>query len=891
MALQPGTRVGPYEIKSLLGAGGMGEVFLAHDARLGRDVALKVLPAQFASDPDRLRRFEIEARAASQLNHPNILTVFDIGTDGGQPYVVAERLEGETLRDRLRRGPIAEREALEIARQVARGLAAAHARGIVHRDLKPENLFLTRDGHVKILDFGLAKLTSGDGSESHSKMQTAYATEAGVIVGTVQYMAPEQVKGQSADHRADLFAFGVVLYEMLSGKGPFSRPSSAESMSAVLNDSPAPLDDLKPGGPPQVARLVEHCLEKAPEQRFQSARDLIFALDSAGDRSSVSSRAARAAVWSATRRIPTAAFVLAAAVLGTLLGWKLAPSRAPSGGPPTFTRTLRFVASDATEFSPALSPDGKWLAYMAEAVDRTDVWVKFLAGGEAVNLTRNIPDLYVTPHNDIGGLDISPDGTQILFSAGPKGAVASELSSYVLSAPLGGPPRKLIGGGVAARWSPDGTKVVFVKAGGSAGDSLVVADANGNNAREIVPLGGGIHTHWPTWSPDGLFIYYIRSIVTQNMEPSEIYRVPVSGGASEPVIATSRRATTPWPAKDGLLYSANPTSTELALWWMPTAGPAARVTTGAGDYMEARMSADKRILVAAFSQDHRWLSVVRIAEATASQISALTPASSGDLDPAVSPTGDRVTFSSSRTGIRHIWTSRLDGTDARELTSGDAVDEHPAWSPDSSTIAFVSSRGGTRAIWVVAPDGSGMRKVIDAKVIDQLAWSPDGSELAYSAQAGHAPAIFRVHLADGRVVPVATPEGATSPSWSKVRNQIAFVSNAPSQGTTAPHAVLGVVTPDGHPVPMAPWPGEARIANGWVCWSPDGQYIAALSNPGNRASRVWVFRVDGKAPPRQVHEFTTDQRTRGIAWLPDQTAVIVGITEHTSDIVLFDQGQ
>src|SRR4029079_12304660 len=264
MALEPGTRIGPYEIKSLLGAGGMGEVFLAHDARLGRDVALKVLPAEYASDPDRLRRFEIEARAASQLNHPNILTVFDIGTADGQPYVVAERLEGETLRDRLVRGPLAEREVLDIARQVARGLAAPHARGIVHRDLKPENLFLTRDGHVKILDFGLAKLSSnGEEGGSQTKVQTTYATEPGVIVGTTQYMAPEQVKGQPADHRADLFAFGVVLYEMLTGKSPFSRPSGAESMSAVLTDTPPPLEEVRAGVSPLVARVADHCLEKA----------------------------------------------------------------------------------------------------------------------------------------------------------------------------------------------------------------------------------------------------------------------------------------------------------------------------------------------------------------------------------------------------------------------------------------------------------------------------------------------------------------------------------------------------------------------------------------------------------------------------------------------------
>jgi Tol biopolymer transport system component len=224
---------------------------------------------------------------------------------------------------------------------------------------------------------------------------------------------------------------------------------------------------------------------------------------------------------------------------------------------------------------------------MAQTPVRTDVWVKFLTGGEAVNLTGNIQDLYTSPRNDLGGLDISPDGTQILIPAGAKGAPASQMSTYVIGAPLGGAPRKLVDGGMAARWSPDGTKLVYVKGGGSAGDSLWISDASGNNPRELVPIAGGVHTHWPAWSADGQFVFYIRSIVTQNMEPSEIYRVPAAGGTPEAFVATSRRATTPWPAKDGtgLLYSANPTSSELALWWMYPTGSAARVTTGAGDYM------------------------------------------------------------------------------------------------------------------------------------------------------------------------------------------------------------------------------------------------------------------------------------------------------------------
>ena len=263
-------------------------------------------------------------------------------------------------------------------------------------------------------------------------------------------------------------------------------------------------------------------------------------------------------------------------------------------------------------------------------------------------------------------------------------------------------------------------------------------------------------------------VYFIRSITTQNLEPSQIGRVRAAGGTPKPVTTTTRRAVYPAPARDGsgLLYSANPTSSELALWWMPVSGTPVRITTGVGDYAEARLSTDIRTLVASVNQDRRSLWVVSIADGNVPDVKVLTQGSSGDLDPAVAPRGDRLAFSSTRTGNRHIWTSRLDGTDARELTSGDALEERPAWSPDSSTIAFVSSRGTSRAIWLVNTDGSGLRKVLDAQVIDALTWSPDGRELAYAAPSGAAPALFRVRLNGGEPFRIPTPEGATSPSWS-----------------------------------------------------------------------------------------------------------------------------
>src|SRR6266446_235816 len=281
MPLPSGTKLGPYEIRSPLGAGGMGEVYRARDTRLNRDVAIKVLPASFSSDPDRLQRFAQEARAAAALSHPNILSIFDIGDNQGAPYVVSELLEGETLRDRLRNGPLPARKAIDYAGQMARGLAAAHEKGIVHRDLKPENLFLTHDGRAKILDFGLAKLTRpGEVTAGADTTTMTGGSEPGFVLGTVSYMSPEQVRGQAAGPASDLFSYGTILYEMLLGKRAFRGKTTADTMSAILKDDPPELAETNRQIPPALERIVRHCLEKNPEERFQSAHDVAFDLES-----------------------------------------------------------------------------------------------------------------------------------------------------------------------------------------------------------------------------------------------------------------------------------------------------------------------------------------------------------------------------------------------------------------------------------------------------------------------------------------------------------------------------------------------------------------------------------------------------------------------------------
>jgi serine/threonine protein kinase/tetratricopeptide (TPR) repeat protein len=370
ITLPSGTKLGEYEVKSLLGSGGMGEVYRARDSRLGRDVAIKVLPSSLSADSDRLRRFEQEARAAAALNHPNILAVFQMGTYEGAPYLVSELLEGETLREQIKRGRMSMRKAIDCGVQIARGLAAAHEKGIVHRDLKPENLFVTKDGRVKILDFGLAKLTQPQSSSENSAPTFTDGTEAGVVMGTVGYMSPEQVRGRAADHRADIFAFGAILYEMLAGKRAFQKPTSPETMSAILNEDPPGISQVTANIPPSLQRVVHRCLEKNPEQRFQSASDLAFALDALSESggSSSSARATNAAIGAGKRwkiLVPASVVVLALSVGGYLRFHRttkltdkdtiVLADFANSTGDPIFDDTLKTALTVSLQQSPFLS--------------------------------------------------------------------------------------------------------------------------------------------------------------------------------------------------------------------------------------------------------------------------------------------------------------------------------------------------------------------------------------------------------------------------------------------------------------------------------------------------------------------------------------------------------
>jgi eukaryotic-like serine/threonine-protein kinase len=456
MTLTSGTKLGPYEIIAPLGAGGMGEVYRAHDTRLGREVALKVLPESFSRDADRLRRFAQEARAVAALNHPNILAIHDIGEQDGAPFIVSELLEGSSLRAELDHGALLARKASDYAAQIAQGLAAAHEKNIIHRDLKPENIFLTKEGRVKILDFGLAKLSrtaGGTKSESDGLTMTSSPTEAGVVMGTAGYMAPEQVRGLGVDSRADIFAFGAVLYEMASGQRAFQRSTAAETMTAILKEDPPELSEMTHPVSPGMERIVRRCLEKQPEQRFQSAKDLAFALEALSDTTSasVSRTAANAAIADATRKTPWPAMVAGVAVLGLMLGaaiaWFLRPAAAP---PPTFAR-VSFHRGEVIRAR--FAPDGKTVLYSA----------KFGGGApDTYNIREDYPE---TAPAGLGGallLAISRQG-QMAVLMRPKYYAHYQWSGTLATSPMGGSaPRELLENVFDADWSPDGNELSVI---------------------------------------------------------------------------------------------------------------------------------------------------------------------------------------------------------------------------------------------------------------------------------------------------------------------------------------------------------------------------------------------------------------------------------------------
>jgi len=880
-----GRRLGVYQIESLLGAGGMGEVYRARDTRLGRDVAIKTLPEALIADRDRLARFEREARLLASLNHPNIAHIY--GLEGDPPVIVMEFVDGATLADRISSTsglPVA--EALTIARQLVDALDAAHERGIVHRDLKPANIKIAPDGIVKVLDFGLAKADSDTTASdlSHSPTITADHTKDGVILGTAAYMSPEQARGRPVDKRSDIWAFGCVVFELLTGRRAFPGETVSDIIGAILHSEPQ-LTALPPDVPPRVRELLRRCFQKDARQRLRDIGDARYELDTPLD---LSVRPSPADVAPA-RALPWVFAVLSLLVAVAAVGWSRRPPPAGTSLAPQLSPAIRITNTTGAEFGPAISPDGKWVAYYANANARTDLIVKFLDSGSTLNLTGSF-NMELPTRAGQGGLAISPDGALIAFAARPDPTLA-QYDTWVIPAPAGGAPRKLLGSIGSVQWSPDGKLFTYTMAGSQAGDGLGVSSSDGTSPRTVVPREGGRHIHWPAWSRDGKYIYFIYTYDGWHTEPAETWRVLVSGGKPEPVVRTVRRAIYPVPLPSGaLLFSGNPTSLDLGLWWQRNPGdePIA-LTNGLGEHIESRISADgKRIVSTLLDVRQSLLSIAVAGEKP--ELVPLTDGHSGDLFPSVDLRTGRIVFSSSRSGHRNLWVTDADGGHPSPLTSESAIDENPSVSPDGQQIAFVSDRGNQRAIWLMSSLGGAPRLLAHETVLDTLTWSHDSQRLYFAKPGGDFPSLASVNVSDGRVETIGPP-GRTAPAASPTADVLAYLdvlmepAPPPATGTVSRLYVKFV---DSQGAPLYPNLPRQVFVNPMTAWSPDGMSLAVISMPANGPAQIWIAQPQAAQPFRKLIDLPNDTRPRGLTWSKDAKNVIIANQQYSGDIVMYD---
>ena len=736
MTLAAGTRLGPYEILSPLGAGGMGEVYRARDPRLARDVAIKVLPASISDDPDRLRRFEQEARAAGMLNHPNITAVYDFGSHEGAPYVVQELLEGETLRMALAGGKLPQRRAVENAVEIARGLAAAHEKGIVHRDLKPENVFVTNDGRVKILDFGLAKLTQNEADGGTTNVPTmTRGTEPGVVLGTLGYMSPEQVRGKPADHRSDIFALGAILYEMLSGKRAFHGDSAADTMSAILKEDPPDLSVTGQPLPPGIDRILRHCLEKNPERRLRSAHDLAFELESFSTTSGVTAAPLKSRSDGPWRRAALAAGTLVAVAAAAYLAGRRGVSSADAKKSSAIATYGRLTSLGGSESGPSLSPDGKELAFERQISGRSEIWVQRAGGRKPTSLTADCDKDSYAPA-------FSPDGNLIAYGSGCGGG------GLFLMGATGENVRKLTSQGNNPAWTPDGKSLVYTTEvgwspyGRSITSELWEVDISTGATKRLF-AGDAVQA---SVSPHGLRVAYWG--LPYHGSQRDIWTVPLAGLAAgeKPVAVTSDAAidwNPVWSPDGKFLWFLSNRNGSMNLWSVPidektgrTLGPLEPQTLPAADVGGFSLSRDgKRLAYVVVDQTFSVLhagfdgAAGRLSGAPVEDLQTSQRIS----NPALSPDGQWVAFDTLGSAQEDLFLMHPDGSGLRQLTDDTPRDRIPTFSPDGQRLVFMSDRSGQWDLWTIRLDGSGLSPLSHLKesVFTPL-WSPDGKTIAAS---------------------------------------------------------------------------------------------------------------------------------------------------------------
>jgi len=828
MAISSGTKVGPYEVIAPLGAGGMGEVYRARDLRLSREVALKTLLPEAASDAGRRERFEQEGRAIAALNHPNIIGIYDVGAWNDVTYLVSELIDGESLADLLRRGPLTTRKMLDIAVQVADGLAAAHAAGIVHRDLKPDNIMITRDGRAKILDFGLARQSALKPAAS-DRTETVQITEPGMILGTVNYMSPEQAAGRAVDSRSDQFSFGIILYEMASGKRPFERKESVQTLAAILSDPAPPIEAPLPE---PLRWIIDRCLAKEPEERYESTRDLYQELRNVRNHwTDTSARLpAPARVPRKARRLPLWTAIASAMVLAYVAGALLSP--APQARLSSY-RFTPFAVAPSGQRDPVWSPDGKGIAYTGWVDGRPQVFVRYLDSPTAVRIT----------HIAEGGRPIawSPDARRIyLLSFGSPMGVWSV-------AAVGGEPEPVLP-------LPD-------EAYGAVWQAVDVAP----NSSAIAALRSG---------PDGRVSLYISAPPGAPLKPYLPAPFSTRMLHNMPRIRFS-------PDSSKLLLYINRGNGEEA-WLMPyPADPAnaprrtlQNVPTLAGTPEFSWMPDNRRILLSTKDvQDtpvHLWM-----ADTASRALMELTAGNSNEVNPAVSPDGHTIAYTAGTSDYDVVSVS-IQNAELQKLVATDRNEMMPAWAANQPRLVYVTDRNGPIEIWIHNPDGD--RPLVTAADFPNgptqfflgPALSPEGDRVVYQQGDGHRSWLWMSAVSGGLPVRLSNFDKGEeyAPAWSPDGNWCAF--NYTREGKTS---LLKVKT-TGQAAPI-----ELSASVPWAipAWSPANDWIAYLAS-----EHSWnLISPNGKTVRK-----LGDLNTPSLVFSKDGRRLF-GLREETKDVILF----
>ncbi|MES1243808.1 MAG: protein kinase [Acidobacteriota bacterium] len=856
----PGREVGPYRIGEVLGGGGMGIVYRGEDTRLGRSVALKFLPPELTRDPVSKARFLQEARTASALEHPNVCTIYDVGeTEEHQLYLAMPCYDGETLRRKIERGPLPVAEAVDCALQTARGLAKAHRQGIVHRDVKPANLMVTGDGVVKILDFGIAKLAGEAG-----------LTRTGASVGTPAYMAPEQIHGREVDGRTDLWALGVVLYEMLAGRRPFAGDHEAMLRQSILGDDPEPLTRLRPEVPAELDRVVRRLIAREPDARYPGADELVADLRPLAGLSTTSMPTTSVPVVPISRRaLPLwVAGVLVFAALAALGGYLLRSREGGGRGAAVQATFTRLTEQDGSETFPSLSPDGHYFVYVKAVGGQTDVFLQRVGGGNPIDLTPN------TPWDDTQPA-FSPDGQRIAFRSERDGG------GIFLMGATGESVRRLADVGYNPAWSPDGKEIAVATESVATSpwirtsqSRLFRIDAE-TGARRPVLEADAVQ---PSWSPNGRRIAYWGAV--PGVATRAVWTVAVSSGSgADPVRVTSDSALNwnpVWSPDGRYLYYVSDRGGSMNLWRVRidedsgrVSGEPEPVTTPAPWSSLPSLSRDGRQIVYATVDNRSLLEKVELDPLTlqpAGPPRPVTEESKAFRFADLSPDGTRIAFDTS-VPQEDLFVMDAGGANLRRLTDDPAKDRIPRWSPDGSRILFYSNRSGRFDLWAIRADGSGLEPLTRTSgppLINPM-WSPDGRFVACGVGTRNQAALVDLSrpLADRavRLLPPAGDAGAifTAGAWSPDGRWLVGRIDA-ADGTPLPGTWLYSLDDRRYE--------KLSEENGPQAWLPDGRTILGIGYARNEIfalDRITRARrtVLGPAPNSlyTIAEISPDRRT------------------------------